>query len=128
MVVEKYYPKLTLDFQVNKRICEEVAVIPSKRLRNKIAGYITHLMKRIARGPVRGISLVLQEEERERRDNYVPDQTILATMVKQTTIDETTKTMLEAFSDFSKLHAAGVVCLAPGETRPQFRYPPRNRK
>eukprot|EP00386_Alphamonas_edax_P015331 GDKI01046866.1.p2 GENE.GDKI01046866.1~~GDKI01046866.1.p2 ORF type:complete len:137 (-),score=54.17 GDKI01046866.1:127-537(-) len=73
-IVEKYYSKMTLDFQINKKIAEEVAIIPSKRLRNKIAGFATHLMRRIQRGPVRGISLKLQEEERERRMEFIPEK------------------------------------------------------
>ena len=54
--------RLTTDFHVNKRLIEDVAVIQTKRLRNKISGYTTHRMKRIEKGPVRGISLRLQEE------------------------------------------------------------------
>merc|ERR1719219_2359079 len=61
MIIEKYHTKLTMDFHTNKR------------LRNQVAGFVTHLMKRIKHAPVRGISIKLQEEERERRDNYVPE-------------------------------------------------------
>ena len=66
-----------MDFQTNKRLCDEIATIQSKRLRNKIAGYTTHLMKRIQKGPVRGISFKLQEEERERKDQYIPEVSAL---------------------------------------------------
>ncbi|KAG8374063.1 hypothetical protein BUALT_Bualt11G0091900 [Buddleja alternifolia] len=89
-VIERYYSKMTLDFHTNKKILEEVAIIPSKRLRNKIAGFSTHLMKRIQKGPVRGISLKLQEEERERRMDFVPDESAIKTdriEVDQETID-----------------------------------------
>eukprot|EP00927_Polykrikos_kofoidii_P068770 TRINITY_DN640_c0_g1_i1.p2 TRINITY_DN640_c0_g1~~TRINITY_DN640_c0_g1_i1.p2 ORF type:complete len:132 (-),score=27.01 TRINITY_DN640_c0_g1_i1:65-460(-) len=93
VIVEKYYAKLTLDFQMNKKIAEEVANIPSKRLRNKIAGFTTHLMKRIQRGPVRGISLKLQEEERERRMEYVPDRSEVDVDIIQ--VDSDTRDMLK---------------------------------
>eukprot|EP01066_Platyproteum_vivax_P012152 Platyproteum_vivax@DN551_c0_g1_i1.p1 len=72
-LIEKYYAKLSMDFQMNKKVAEEAAIIPSKRLRNKIAGFLTHLMGRIQKGPVRGISLKLQEEERERRMEVIPE-------------------------------------------------------
>ena len=94
IVIEKYYPRLTLDFQTNKRLTEEVALLPSKKMRNKVAGYVTHLMRRIEKGPVRGISFKLQEEERERKDNYVPEVSVVNTGKLE--ITTSTKEMLDA--------------------------------
>jgi len=86
--------RLTLDFHTNKRIVDEVAVTPSKRMRNKIAGFTTHLMRRINAGPVRGISLKLQEEERERRLDFVPEVSALDQDVIK--IDNETRDLLES--------------------------------
>jgi len=201
VIIEKYYSRLTLDFQTNKRICDEVAIIPSKRLRNKIAGFVTvrfvlrvgagveqptgpecriaavslhrmrivrqlcrsiallfapawlgvltwmlccrgiaclvslvgsccvfffcgaplcarfpppqHLMARIQKGPVRGISLKLQEEERERRMDFVPEVSAVDTGMIE--IDADTKKMLEALGMGNLPHV--VVQTTPVEVR-----------
>lgn len=95
---------LTSDFQTNKKLIEEIAIIGSKKLRNKIGGYVTHLMTRIQRGSVvRGISLKLQELEKEKRFDFVPEESFIdANIKKGIHVDDDIQGMLESIG-FGKL-------------------------
>ncbi len=44
-LLEKHGDKFTDDFEANKKLVQELTNISSKRLRNRVAGYITHLVK-----------------------------------------------------------------------------------
>lgn len=72
-----------------------------------------HLMARIQKGPVRGISLKLQEEERERRMDFVPEVSAVDTGIIE--IDADTKKMLEALGMGNLPHV--VVQTTPVEVR-----------
>jgi len=43
-LLEKYPDMFTREFEHNKQVVKRLAIIPSKKLRNQIAGYITHLI------------------------------------------------------------------------------------
>ncbi|PKI82403.1 hypothetical protein MVES_003659 [Malassezia vespertilionis] len=116
VLIEKYYPRLTpLDFHLNKKVIDEVAIVPTKRLRNRIAGFTTHLMRRIQRGPVRGISFKLQEEERERKDQYVPEVSALDSSVAPLEIDPDTDELIRmlGFDNLPVTVTAPITAVAP---------------
>ncbi len=45
-LIESYPEKFIANFEKNKEILGELAVIPDKRVRNKVAGYLTKIVKR----------------------------------------------------------------------------------
>ncbi len=44
-ILELYPDRVSLDFEENKKLVSEVVEVSSKKLRNQIAGYLTHLVK-----------------------------------------------------------------------------------
>jgi len=44
-LLETYPDKFTADFETNKKLVAELTNIQSKRVRNRVAGYITRLVK-----------------------------------------------------------------------------------
>lgn len=45
-ILDKFGDKFTEDYKENKKILDGVADIPSKKMRNVVAGYLTRLKKK----------------------------------------------------------------------------------
>jgi small subunit ribosomal protein S17e len=48
-LIENHQGKFTTDFDENKKLVEEFSTVSTKHLRNKIAGYVTRLVRNEAR-------------------------------------------------------------------------------
>lgn len=92
-IVENHYQRLTMDFYYNRSVVKDVALIPNKVLCNKVSGYTTRLMKRIRYGKVKGVSIRIQEEEREKRESFVPSESIID--VERVEVDPVTMNMIK---------------------------------
>ena len=44
-LMKKYSDLFSVDFEVNKALLDEFVIVQSRLVRNRIAGYITHLKK-----------------------------------------------------------------------------------
>ncbi len=45
LIMERHPEAFGSDFETNKKVLEELAIIPSKQVRNRMAGYIAKMLK-----------------------------------------------------------------------------------
>lgn len=76
-VVERYFSRINTDFENNLSVVKDTTVTQNKKVRNQLAGYITHLYKRIQRGDVKGVYIKSHEQEKERKESFIPKVGIL---------------------------------------------------
>ncbi len=103
-VLDEYKSKFGVDFADNKKILDEVSIIRSKSLKNKITGYITRFIKKEIREEKAKQAQIASLQSEEPLDNEVQaetpesaiasEETPTKTLV-ETTVEEKTETIDE---------------------------------
>jgi small subunit ribosomal protein S17e len=73
-LLEKYPDRFSVDFEENKKVIKEIAVVRSKILRNRIAGYITSYLHKASIQNEQEISGSDEEEELEKGSEIVEEE------------------------------------------------------
>jgi len=103
-VLDKHKSKFGEDFADNKKILDEVSIVRSKSLKNKIAGYITRFIKKEIREEKskqeritssQSEELVENEVQAETTESTTTEETITETVAEITPIEEKTETIEE---------------------------------
>lgn len=94
-VIEKYFSRINTDFENNLSVVRDTTVTQNKKIRNQLAGYITHLYKRIQKGDVKGIYIKSHEQEKERKESFIPKVGILD--VEKIAVDSVTHAMIKKY-------------------------------
>ena len=103
-VLDKHKSKFGEDFADNKKILDEVAIVRSKSLKNKITGYITRYIKKEIREEkskkeriisTQSEELVEKEVQSETIDSTTTEKTITETVPEITSTEEKTETIQE---------------------------------
>merc|ERR1711973_153461 len=94
-VVEGYFSRINNDFENNLAVVKDVTITQNKKTRNTLAGYITHLFKRIQVGDVKGIHIKAHEEEKERKEAFIPKVGVMD--VDKVQVDAVSLKMIEEY-------------------------------
>ncbi|MFQ5476695.1 MAG: hypothetical protein ACE5DT_06660 [Nitrosopumilus sp.] len=100
-VLDKHKSEFGEDFSDNKKVLDQVSIIRSKGLKNKVAGYITKFVKKEIRDEKikqeqiessRSEEPVEQEIQVETPEATISEETLTETIPETTPVEETTET------------------------------------
>jgi len=94
-IVEMYFSRVNRDFENNLSVVRDVTITQNKKTRNQIAGYVTRLYNRIQKGTVKGIYIKSHEDEKERKESFIPNVGVMD--VEKVTVDPITASMLKKY-------------------------------
>lgn len=95
-VVELYFSRLNKDFENNLSVVRDVIITPNRKTRNQIAGYATHIYKRVKNGDVKGIYIRSHEQEKEKRENLIPRVGVMDS--EKIMVDPVTNSMIKRYN------------------------------
>ncbi len=104
-VLDEHKSKFGVDFADNKKILDEISIIRSKSLKNKITGYITRFIKKEIREEKAKQAQIASSQSEESLENEVQaetpesaiasEETPTKTLVETTPVEEKTETIEE---------------------------------
>jgi len=104
-VLEEHKSKFGVDFADNKKVLDEISIIRSKSLKNKITGYITRFIKKEIREEKVKQAQIESSQSEEPIENEVQaetpestnasEETPTKTLVETTPVEEKTETIEE---------------------------------
>ncbi len=86
-VLDKYKSKFGEDFADNKKILDEVSIVRSKSLKNKVAGYITKFIKKEIREEKSKQAQIASSQFEESTEEEVQVETPEPITTKETTTE-----------------------------------------
>ena len=94
-IMNEYQNKFGTDFSSNKQILNEITIIRSKSLKNKIAGYITKILQRQKKYEQRKKQLIEDENNIDPKDSKrkksISESTNNASLKEETETNESDK-------------------------------------
>ena len=98
-VMNEYSERFGTDFSTNKQSLNEISIVRSKGLKNKIAGYITKILQRKAKFEERKQMIIENEKKSQERENSRSKKQVVSAEDTKVEVESAEDTKVEVESE-----------------------------